>query len=170
MRILEQIHKKDKEKKAQFSLAVAGGITSIIALVWITTLPARFGETISLSDIGTEEGQSTEVAEKEGIGSFISDTKSQLGNIFESNKDAIQEEKQALDDKSSLGQLSAQEQQASVINGVPEGTMNLDTASTTINTFPEQKTTEYAPESTTTPTPIAPRIILIGTTSSHSSE
>lgn len=175
MEILEHIHTKDRQKRAQLAVVVAGSITGVIALIWVSTLPARLGETIAL-DI-TEDADSepaSEVVKEKGFGDIFSDTKSQLGNIFQSNKEALQNAKQEIEKDSSLEQLSVQGQEASVIESTDEVPVSLDTESTFITTPPDPTTTAYAPLSTTTtegePIPQiapAPRIILIGTTTSQ---
>ncbi len=176
MRILEHIQTRDRQKKSHYSVAIAGGITGIIALVWITTLPARLGEKISLSDTSEGFEQSTQTTEEKGIGSFFSDTKSQLGSIFQSNKKAMQEAKQTLKENSSFDDLSPQDQQASVIDRVPDETLTSgETNATSSVPLNSTSSENVSPSSTTTPTPSAtsvdvPRIILIGTTTSHSSE
>lgn len=176
MSILDQLQAKDKQKKSQISVMIAGGITGVIALIWITTLPARLGERISLSDPSVEGEQSSESTEKKGIGSFLSDTKSQLGSIFQSNREAIQETKQALEETSSFDELSPQEQQAPTTESVPNDTLTSGEVSAT-SSVPSSPTppADVSQPSTTAPVPAsadveAPRVILIGTTTSHSPE
>ncbi len=176
MRILEHIQTRDRQKKSHYSVVIAGGITGIIALVWITTLPARLGETISLNDTSEGFEQPTQVTEKKGIGSFFSDTRSQLGNIFQSNKEAMQEAKQTLKENSSFDELSPQKQQASITNSVSDETLTSGEANATSrDPLTSTSSESVSPSSTTTPTPSStgvdvPRIILIGTTTNHSSE
>lgn len=173
MGILEYIHSTNKQKRAQFSVLVAGGITGVIALIWISTIPARMGDSIALNNLDADTEPSPEEVEKKDIGSAISDTKSQLGSLFESNKKALQDIKNEFEEDTPGEQGTTQNQEASVIEGVAD-VSTAPTAMNSVTVSSDQGTGGNNSESTTSPLsdPIphvdtTPRVILIGTTTSR---
>ena len=84
MDFLSRIQSKSKETKKHYAILSAGMVTGMIAIVWFSTLPARFAE------IKTEEIATTESTEP-SFNEVLDDTKSQLGNIIEWNTDAVQD-------------------------------------------------------------------------------
>lgn len=92
----ERIRRNNNSTKAQYALITASVVTGVIALVWVSTLPARF-QTISIdSDVNDAPEQ-----EANDIDSFIQDAKSQLGNIVE----GVKTQEESIDDASALGSL-----------------------------------------------------------------
>lgn len=169
MGIFRHVLEKDSAAKMQFSLLVSGVVTGLIALVWVSTLPARIGDTISLGK--QEQEQSLEEnANKEsggGLGSLIGETKNQLGSLMEW--------KEKLEKETSPESDSAE---GSILDEVPtENTSSLALESLSVATTSEATSTpiESAPSlATTTLTEVVPvepapppKIILIGTSTSQ---
>ncbi len=93
----ERARRNDNSTKAQYAFVSASIVTGIIALVWITTVPAQFQSVVS-KDVSDEEVQ---VKAGGDLDSFIDEAKNQLGNVVNSVKD----EGEKLDDTSALGSL-----------------------------------------------------------------
>lgn len=53
MDFLERIRQKPPIVRAQYALGIAALVTSIIAVVWLSTLPARFANVGDFSDIAS---------------------------------------------------------------------------------------------------------------------
>ncbi len=83
MEFLERLRKKPQHVRARVAFGSAVGITAIIALVWSTTLPARFANLGSTLDEGTQEAAAIQ-------GGF--DTV--LQNMGENLETAMEEEKE----------------------------------------------------------------------------
>lgn len=144
--MLERIRAKNADTKTQYALIGAGLVTSIIGLVWISTLPARFAEKINLSP--DEEKQ--DLFEESGISDVVTDTKSQLGNII----DSIPEEEVVPSDAvidGALGTLGTDSVVAPESTADSEGMVQKSTAEVMQNSSES-------------------KIILIGTTTSEKSE
>lgn len=70
--LIERLREKPKHVRTQVSFLTALSVTGVIALLWGVTLPMRLdtsGETVARDD-------------SRSIGSFFSDTKSQLGQVI----------------------------------------------------------------------------------------
>jgi hypothetical protein len=178
MKILEHIQNKDSASKSRFSLMVAGVITGVIALVWVTTLPARIGEKISL-DSKSESEKVAETEEKKDFGSIVGEAKNQLGSLMQWKEQL--DNKSAPSSDTALGSLSEGGSTASTSTELNQiqasSTAVANAASTTVTTPPTPPETAYVPEATTTPVtqepPVVappPKVILIGTTTAQKSE
>lgn len=179
MGLLERIQSKDRSAKSTIAIGISGGITALIALVWITTLPAQMANTISLG--GEEEKKINNEKEERGLDSFMSDAKSQLGNIIQSNSLDTQgaSESEVTTDvnaDTALGGLthdSSVSADASVPAPTPADPILTDVQE--ISDVPDSprvdSVTPDVTQTTTTPqiTPV-PRVILIGTSTSQKSE
>jgi hypothetical protein len=95
MSFFEHLRVKPSHVKAHYSFGIAGIITGIIAIVWVSTLPARF-DTVT---------QKAEVQEEKDFGSFITEAKSELGNLINWNGEAIDQTMKQIDPDSALGKL-----------------------------------------------------------------
>jgi hypothetical protein len=180
MGLLERIQSKDRSAKSTIAIGISGGITALIALVWVTTLPAQMANTISLG--GEEEKKINNEKEERGLDSFMSDAKSQLGNIIQSNSlDTQGAESEVTTDvnaDTALGGLthdSSVSADASVPAPTPTPADPILTDVQEISDVPDSPSvdsvTPDVTQTTTTPqiTP-APRVILIGTSTSQKSE
>ncbi len=175
MRLLRQIHTKDSATKARISFAAAGVVTGIIALIWISALPARIAERTKLSQEASSQSQKDDMKD---VKSAFSDVKTQLGNIA-SWKDIKKEDAGVPAQTDGVSESNTNEDPVSTetFGESALGAMNLNTASDTpVNaegsTAPVPRT-EISPETntaisnaSTTPTP---RVILIGTTTTQKS-
>ena len=72
------IESKSSSVKSRYAFGVAGAVTMLIAVVWVSTLPARFAQ----KDIP----EITKGEDTKGFSQLLSDTKNQLGNIIEGTK------------------------------------------------------------------------------------
>jgi len=151
--------------------------------VWVTTLPAQMANTISLG--GEEEKKIGNEKEERGLDSFMSDAKSQLGNIIQSNSLDTQgaSESEVTTDVNSdtaLGGLM-HDSSASADVSVPTPTPTptpVDPILTDVQEISDvpdsprvDSVTPDVTQTTTTPQiTSAPRVILIGTSTSQKSE
>ncbi|QQR65385.1 hypothetical protein IPH92_02290 [Candidatus Kaiserbacteria bacterium] len=168
MGIFKRVQEKDPIAKTQFSLLAAGVMTGLIALVWVSTLPARIGDTIS---VDKQQRANEESEESEGgLNSLIGETKNQLGSLMEW--------KEKLESETSPESDPAED---SILDEVPtENTSSLALESLSVATTSEATSTpiESAPLlATSTPIEVVPvepapppKIILIGTTTSQKPE
>lgn len=134
---------------------LASSITAIIAVVWVSTIPARFAHIKATAVIKQNDGSD--------IGSLLNTSKDQLGNVIESikdvpdtlNEDGIENIPEQHDANASLDTLD--------IHAVRQATNDDTTISSTSTTTTSEKsvatTTQYVP-------PI-PRVVLIGTSTSQ---
>lgn len=161
MSFLKRIQEKDSAAKAQFSLLASGVVTGLIALVWVSTLPARIGNTISLD--GKEH---TEEQDSKGLGSIFGEAKNQLGSLADWKKQL--EEESSPQPDSAMGSLMNETQEE---NTPPPALDTLSPATTSEAVLPPVEsaptpvatsTSEAAPPE---PVPL-PKMILIGTTTS----
>jgi|GEM_PF-2324357 len=171
MSFWEHLESKSSSVKSQYAFGVASVITILIALVWVSALPARFAQ----------KGSSEDTAEQEtkGFSELFSDTKNQLGNIVQSTKksDEPKVETASLD---ALNTDTLPEENATLDGslGTMESTVTTQETSTgrppAENTIRENNVLSESPimpsnnlitsSSTQTNVPVSPRIILIGTT------
>lgn len=75
MDFLERIRSKSPQSRAWYTTLFAGGLTGLVALVWLTTLPSQFKETA----IQLKAERPTSV-----LSDVLSDTKAQMANTVES--------------------------------------------------------------------------------------
>ncbi|MCR4285419.1 MAG: hypothetical protein NUW00_00835 [Candidatus Kaiserbacteria bacterium] len=157
---LRRLHEKDSNTKAQYALIVATLVTGVIGLVWVSTLPARFENTVSL-DGSVEE---IERMKESDFGSLIQDTKAQLGNIIGS----VPLEENSLDEDSALGSLGKDEilydeYRSSADVGVGWGS---DAEGAVVSSSATSTVTQETPKTKA----LEPRIILIGTSTDKKTE
>ncbi len=156
MSLLRRIQEKNSDAKTWYALVGATVVTGLIALVWVSTLPARFSGVVSLDAKDTEALDMLEESTEE-IGSVVSDTKSQLGNLIQGMREESQqlmEEENAARDTSVADEITQ-----------PTTATERERVPVVEETVPavEEK------EETVLPTP-EPRVILIGTTTSQKSQ
>jgi hypothetical protein len=152
---LERLRGKDSSTKAQIALISALCVTGVIALVWMTTLPARFDSMALTEDESIQETKNSITA----VGSFLETTRSQIGNLIEG---AAPEEEVVLDEDTALGSL--------------DNDMRLydryepyeSASDTEVPTESLQK--EVAPKVKREPETPTSRVILIGTSTPRKSE
>ncbi len=161
MSLLKRIQEKDPAAKAQFTLLASGVITGLIALVWITTLPARIGNTISLD--GKDH---TETQTEGGLGSIIGEAKNQLGSLSDW-KEQLEEQAEPVPD-SAMGSLMDEVPTENIppVLDTPSPGTTTETTSSPVESVPVSPTTTALDASSPEPTP-PPKMILIGTTTSQ---
>ena len=72
---LKNLQSKSSTTKAQYAFGIASGITMVIAIVWVSTLPAQFAR------LSPEEGMNDE--SMDDVTDFLADTKNQVGNVID---------------------------------------------------------------------------------------
>lgn len=172
MNLWDHLESKSSSVKSQYAFGVASVVTILIALVWVSTLPARFAQKGPL-EVTTEE-------EKNGFSELFNDTKNQLGNIIQGTQktDVPEVETKSLDalsmdtspeESNSLGSSVA----ALHTTGVIEETSTGTSSSVEISNVGRTTQVSHEPVVTPTTTPLvqpdvsaSPRVILIGTTTS----
>ncbi len=143
MSFLKNLQSKSPNTKAQYAFGIASGVTLVIAIVWVTTLPAQFAK------LSSEEESADESAD--GITDFLSDTKDQLGNVIDATDIPTSIETNNLD-------------ALDMYEPVPENQEETYTEPI----VEEQKQDEPMKQEEATKT--APKVILIGTTTSQKTE
>ncbi len=167
MSLLGRIRTKPKEVRVRYSFLVASITTGIIAMVWMTTIPARF-------TVNTLTQKQEKKDTPSGVSSIFDSIKDQFANTIESQKKLADttagEEKQEGsegDNVSSDSALTNLTSSPSLSTSSPATTTD-----TSINT--EVVSTQHITATTsaveTVVTPSLPRIILIGTTTFQKSE
>ena len=176
MRFWEHLESKSSSVKSQYAFGVASVITILIALVWVSTLPARFAQK-GPSEVTTEK-------ETKGFSELFSDTKNQLGNIVQSTKksdepkvetasldalntDTLPEENATLDGSLGTMESTVTTQETSTGRPPAENTIieNNVIENNVLSESPIMPSNNLITSSSTqTNVPVSPRIILIGTT------
>lgn len=156
MSLLRRIQEKDSGAKARYAFAGATIVTGLIALVWASTLPARFSGVVSLDGEDAEALDAFEESTQE-IGSAVTNTKSQLGNLIQ----GVREESQQMKEEENTTYDT-------IVND------EVTPSETVIENEHEPVVQEPVPvekkeEEVILPTP-EPRVILIGTTTSQITE
>jgi hypothetical protein len=156
MGIIQSLRSKPQHVRTQYAFVIALLITAVIAAIWMTTLPARFS--------GYGKVQKEDSATKEEFSNFVSDAKTQFGNVIES-----QNEKE--EDTSRMGDLSMDESAAVSTTTLADSIEPdvVQTATTTATTLPvPTQMTQSTTTSIVVPSipPPTQKVILIGTTTS----
>lgn len=79
MSFLRDLQSKSQTAKAHYAFGFASMVTGLIALVWMSTIPARFAETSVQMNTFTEDVQEHDAT------AFLQTAKSQLGTIIDWN-------------------------------------------------------------------------------------
>jgi len=187
MSFLGNLQNKSKETKSQYAFGIASVVTGLIAIVWISTVPAQFAK-LNIKEATPEE-------KAPGLDSLISDTKSQLGSIIESTGDTVPEEVVSEINKnleaSNLGTLDMNAPTPEIVDQ-GDASFGENTSVTTGNLGQLEVVTTTPPKdstpATTSPsyvdnrvgtttqkeplivTPSVPKFILIGTTTSQKTQ
>jgi cytoskeletal protein RodZ len=168
MSFFSKLQSKSSATKTRFALAVASGATGILAIIWLSTLPARFAETTP--QVSNESDT--------GLQDFFSETKNQLGNVLDSVKSVDGETSpQETSNLNSLNMNSDTNTAAPATPSEPVSNVGIDNTAAepapapasppaASTSAPEQKPAENEPKNETPPSP--PKVILIGTTTSNS--
>lgn len=177
MRFWEHLESKSSSVKSQYAFGVASVVTILIAVVWASTLPARFAQK-GPSEVTTEK-------ETKGFSELFSDTKNQLGNIVQSTKksdepkvetasldalntDALSEESATLDGSLGTTESTVTTQETSTGGPPAENTIRENNVLSESPIMPSNSLTMSS--STQSNVPVPPRIILIGTTTNLHTE
>ncbi len=166
MKFLKNVQSKSSVVKTHYALGISGAVTGIIALIWLSTIPAQFA--------ALTPPQNQDMNEDQDIGSFdslLNDAKDQLGNVIDSTGQLAPLEVKTTN-LDSLGTESLiapdfgnDEQNVDQIAYPYVETGEMYQASTTTPQIPEDST-EVIKVPTHEDEP-APRMILIGTTTTH---
>jgi hypothetical protein len=158
MNIFKRIQEKSQIEKSNFSLIVSGLITGLVALVWISTLPARIGE-ISLDRKSDAHDES-----KKGISEIIGDAKNQLGSLSEW-KNQLDTQGEVVSDSamdSVSNDVPVENAPDSALGSLSSGTTNAS-SSVLAESVPTPATTTSEVVSPEPP----PKMILIGTSTTQ---
>lgn len=170
MSLLEHIRTKPKEERTRYAFLVASIVTGIIAMVWITTIPARF--TTHVQTLTQKQENKEKKDTSSGEPSVFDSFKDQFANTIASQKNEVDE---TTGDGVQSGSNNASSDSA-LTNLAPSPSLSTSSPATTtdssintevVSTQPITATTSTA-ETVVTPPP--PRIILIGTTTFQKSE
>ena len=145
-----RIQTKSSNVKTQYSFLIAGLVTGIIGMVWVSTLPARLSQMAASGETNSEESE-----DSSGLNDLFNDTKSQLGNIIDTTKEGIAEEVQPTTNLDSLGTPS-----------VTDGVMIKNSILAPTSTEPVVATEQIATTTVPSYETKAPKMILIGTSTS----
>ena len=169
MSLLGRIRTKPKEERVRYSFLVASITTGIIAMVWMTTIPARF-TTHAITLTHKQEKKDT----PSGVSSIFDSVKDQFANTIASQEKKVDttasEEVHAEsggDNVSSDSALTNLASSPSLSTSSPATTTDTSINTEVVSTQDITATTS-AVETVMTPPP--PRIILIGTTTFQKSE
>lgn len=172
MSLLGRIRTKPKEERAWYSFLVASIMTGIIAMVWMTTIPARF--TTHVLTLTQKQEKPDKKDTPSGVSSIFDSVKDQFANTVASQKKEVDttagEEVQAGsggDNVSSDSALTNLASSPSLSTSSPATTTDTSINTEVVSTQHITATTS-AVETVVTPPP--PRIILIGTTTFQKSE
>lgn len=157
MSFLKRIQSKSSAMKAQYAFGISGLVTGIIAMVWMSTIPAQFAAITppEAENVAEEDGQS--------FAELLNGAQDQLGNVIEAAKPP--EEIQALTgETANLDSLNMYEAPA------PDTTLETPAPNyaapgiveSPSNAVPDVVMREEPKETPQT----GPKIILIGTTTS----
>lgn len=171
MKLLKNLHAQSSSMKAQYAFGAAATITALIAIVWISTVPARFAKIAPAHDIHDEEG-STHLSD------LIDQSKNQLGNVLDATTppkgltDALEEELGGETQEQNV-QTNDTAIETNSMSALKEGSLGVTGGESTYTASSSQEapTTEKSvtPPSETIPQPPkefpqSPRVILIATT------
>lgn len=155
------LQEKDKATKAHFAFAVAIGITGIVGLIWLTTLPARFAALSEVEEVAVKEIKASGTNAGDSFGSIATGARTQMASLVDAFKGLTETFKKAEEEVPGVTTLDTSE---------------FYTPSTVTEEIPPEETTTAAttsPDQATTTTPKidkTERIILIGTTTTKTSE
>lgn len=162
MNLWEHLESKSSAIKAQYAFGVASVVTILIAVVWMSTLPAHFSQKFA-----------PEVEKKEdskGFSEILSDTKNQLGNIIEGTKKTDVPQVETSNMNALNGDLLPDE--SDVASGSTE-TLQIDSATPEVSTpsvrtlVENEASVQIESASVEITTQASPRVILIGTTTNR---
>ena len=175
MSLLGRIRTKSKEERAWYSFLIASITTGIIAIVWITTIPARFTtHALTLTQKQEDQEKQEKKDTPSGVSSIFDSVKDQFANTIASQKmevDTTAGEKvqpgSGGDNVTSDSALTNLASSSSLGTSSPATTTDSSINTEVVSTQHITATTS-AVETVVTPPP--PRIILIGTTTFQKSE
>lgn len=161
MDFITELKKKPSEEKNRYAVMGAIGVTALISIFWVTSLPSRFAGSTDVSVSATPDKSS-------GFGAFLDESRTQLGSVFE----GVAGEP----DPEGVSDVVSQEEETNDFSPKISVTDLVDSDEVATSTFlaPVGSTTVpmVAGTSTATVTPSRPepRIIMIATTTSQKQE
>ncbi len=159
MDFLERIQSKSSSVKTRYAFLGAGFVTVAIALVWMSTIPARFAQVSLNTEVKDEKAPS--------LGELVNNTKNQLGNVIDS-VDGIDETNTEPTNMDSLNmQKSFTPSETSGEAGNVQTVQIASTGTTTSETPIPVLTNEQETHQVLETPKSEGRVILIGTTTSN---
>ncbi len=152
MSFLEHIRTKPPQIRKQYAFGVAMTVTSLVGVVWMTTLPAQFSQ--------TAQNLEDEVSTLTTLGESMGDVTKQIANVIGSDIEDV-----AQIPTTNMDAINIESVQAPYAVGVRDISLEMQTSSTTEErqVLPPQGDVRVY----TTP---EPKVILIGTTTKNISE
>lgn len=167
---LDDIRKKPKEVRAQYAFAAAGVCTALLAVLWATTLPARFAvenvdPTIADRIEAEKAAQAAAPEERGGIATLLGTLRDGMAALIFNTKDessptVVDEDAPKTIDIDALLLESA----ATQPSDVSDTNLASGTSSSTAGSATTTATSTSPTATTTPPAPAAGEVILIGTT------
>lgn len=147
MEFLKRIQSKSSETKAKYAFAFALSVTIIIAVVWTTTLPARFSEI-------TQKSASTAEETSDSLSGFFDEVNNQAASLGELKEEIQEQVKTAnLDALNFTGTTTATSSENGTTTPEEQNTEN-------VFETPEQVSEKHTASSTLA-APYVPKTILI---------
>ncbi len=83
MGFLEHVRSNPESVRTQYALGIAGLVTGIIGIIWVTTIPAKFSK--------TAQNLESETALFHTLGDAVGDIENQVANVIESSSERLAE-------------------------------------------------------------------------------
>ena len=177
MDFLSRIRTKPSHIKVRYAFVTAFSVTLVITFIWGSTLPARFTG-ISMGGTGTDGTVAEEDTSSQGLGGFLNEAQDQLGAVIESVKETPQ-----VDEDSNTAPSAYDSLVPVSLDATEEFLTAPEASGETIPPAPAPVLIEVSTSQNATSTPQpdpaftplvgekpAPRVILIGTSTSQKSE
>ncbi len=148
--------------KAYYALCIASVSTGLIAIVWISTIPARFAEISPKEEsVNTEESQS--------FTELFDTTKGQLGNVIDGVKEIQNLEEVVNIETQNMDNLSRDEISNETPSQISNGSSGVITPKSPTPVVIKSKPSVVLIEERKSVPKEEPRVIIIGTTTNQSS-
>ncbi len=164
---LKYIQSQSPDIKAYYTLGISGMVTGFIAIIWISTLPARFAE------ITPNEKQVNE--NSTGFAELIDDTKDQLGTVVEGVNKLKNIDPTANIETSNMDNLSMDAMANGEVGNGPSKSSAEDFDGPSSPETPPANSVEGKPKTILIETKkdmiqATPKVVLIGTTTTQKAE
>lgn len=81
MGFLEHVRSKPESVRTQYALGIAGLVTGIIGVIWVTTIPAKFSK--------TAQNLESESVLFDTLGNAVGDIENQVANVIETSVENV---------------------------------------------------------------------------------